>query len=71
MIYNTLMPLHKKIQKYRKAAVEDEMRAEQSFEEHKAILNALIKRDVLLAQEKMTEHVKNAYKYIIKKEESN
>ena len=71
VIYNTLMPLHKKIQKYRKAAVEDEMRAEQSFEEHKAILNALIKRDVLLAQEKMTEHVKNAYKYIIKKEESN
>lgn len=71
VIYNTLMPLHKKIQKYRKAAVEDEMRAEQSFEEHKAILNALINKDELLAQEKMTEHVKNAYKYIIKKEESN
>ena len=66
VIYATLMPLHKKIQKYRKASVENEMRAEQSFEEHKAIYEALKNRDSNLAREKMTLHVKNAYKHIIK-----
>lgn len=68
VIYTTLMPLHKKIQKYRKASVENEMRAEHSYAEHRAILDALIKRDPALAKEKMTEHVKNAYKHIKNKE---
>lgn len=68
IIYTTLMPLHKKIQKYRKAAVEDEMRSEQSYAEHKAILEALVKGDGKMANEKMTEHVKNAYKHILNKE---
>ncbi|MBR2043492.1 MAG: GntR family transcriptional regulator [Clostridia bacterium] len=68
VIYTTLMPLHKKIQKYRKAAVENIIRAEHSYEEHRAVLNALIKRDPALAAEKMTEHVKNAYKHIISEE---
>ncbi len=66
VIYTTLMPLHKKIQKYRKASVENEMRAEHSYEEHKAIYEALKNRDSKEANEKMTEHVKNAYKHIIK-----
>lgn len=68
VIYTTLMPLHKKIQKYRKAAVENRIRAEKSVEEHRAVLEALKKRDPALASEKMTEHVKNAYKHIISKE---
>ncbi|MBE6729930.1 MAG: GntR family transcriptional regulator [Ruminococcaceae bacterium] len=65
-IYNTLMPLHKKIQKYRKSSVENEIRAEHSYEEHKAIYEALKNKDSNLARAKMTEHVKNAYKHIIK-----
>lgn len=68
VIYTTLMPLHKKIQKYRKASYENHIRAEQSYEEHKAILEALKKRDPALANLKMTEHVKNAYKHIMNKE---
>lgn len=68
IIYTTLMPLHKKIQKYRKAAVENEIRAEKSYEEHKAILDALIKKNPQLAKETMTHHVKNAYKHIVYKE---
>ncbi len=68
VIYTTLVPLHKKIQKYRKASVENSIRAEQSYEEHKAILEAIKKGDTLLANEKMTEHVKNAYKHIMEKE---
>lgn len=68
IICNTLMPLHKKIQKYRKASVENKVRAEESFKEHRDILEALIKRDPVLASEKMTLHVKNAYKFISNKE---
>lgn len=67
IVYTTLMPLHKKIQKYRKTSVENQTRAERSYAEHRAILEALSKRDAVLAKEKMTEHVKNAYKHIIKK----
>ena len=67
VVYTTLMPLHKKIQKYRKASVENQIRAERSHAEHRAILEALSKRDAALAKEKMTEHVKNAYKHIMSK----
>ncbi|MEE0945965.1 MAG: GntR family transcriptional regulator [Acutalibacteraceae bacterium] len=67
-LYTTLMPLHKKIQKYRKSSVENVSRSKESYEEHKAILDALIKRDGALAKEKMALHVKNAYKHIINKE---
>lgn len=68
IIYTTLMPLHKKIQKYRKASYENHIRAEHSYAEHKAILEALAKRDPDLANLKMTEHVRNAYKHIMDKE---
>ena len=70
VLYSTLVPLHKKIQKYRKAAVENKIRAELSVEEHRAILKALSLRDGALAREKMTEHVKNAYAHILNKEEN-
>ncbi len=66
VVYTTLMPLHKKIQKYRKAAVENQIRAEQSCAEHRAILDAIMNKNGALAKEKMTEHVKNAYANIIK-----
>lgn len=68
VIYDTLMPLHKKTQKYRKASVENRIRAEQSLKEHRAILDALIKRDKKLAKEKTVEHIKNAYDSIKEKE---
>ncbi len=68
VLYSTLVPLHKKIQKYRKAAVENQRRAEHSVEEHREILNALSQKDKDLAKEKMTEHVKNAYANILNKE---
>jgi DNA-binding GntR family transcriptional regulator len=68
VLYSTLVPLHKKIQKDRKAAVENEIRAEHSVEEHREILKALSSKDGALAKEKMTEHVKNAYANIISKE---
>lgn len=68
ILYTTLMPLHKKIQKYRKASVENKTRSSQSYEEHKAILEALIAKNGELAKEKMAQHVRNAYEHIINKE---
>lgn len=68
ILYTTLMPLHKKIQKYRKASVENKTRSSQSYEEHKAILEALIAKNGELAKEKMALHVRNAYNHIVDKE---
>ncbi len=70
VLYSTLVPLHKKIQKYRRAAVENQIRAELSVKEHRMILKAISLKDGALAREKMTEHVKNAYAHIINKEEN-
>lgn len=65
---DTLMPLHKKVQKYRRASVEDKSRAAASVEEHRAIYEAIAKRDAAAAKEAMTIHIKNAYKHIFRKD---
>lgn len=69
VIYNTLTPLHRKVQKYRKASVENTKRSEDSLKEHRALLDALSKHDGALAQKIVTEHVINAYNNILKEEE--
>lgn len=69
VIYNTLKPLHKKVQKYRQVSVQNSARALVSVEEHREILNALATHDAELAQKMMTEHVINAYSSIAKIDE--
>lgn len=64
--YDTLMPLHKKISKFRRLSVENHSRAEVSAKEHREILNALKQRDSALAKHLMTEHIKKAYENIAK-----
>ena len=66
VFYDTLLPLHKKVQKYRKASVENESRADKSYEEHGAILAAIEKRDADAAFAAMRTHVENAKKHIVK-----
>ena len=60
---DTLLPLHKKVQKYRKASVENENRAQQSAFEHRAIFEAIAAHDAELASKKMVEHITNAKIY--------
>ena len=60
---DTLLPLLNKLQKVRKASLENESRAERSFEEHKAILAALEKRDGNKAKAAMERHAGNARQY--------
>ncbi len=64
VIYNTLNPLHNKVQKYRQVSVQNSIRATNSVEEHRAIFKAIEAHDAPLAQKTMTEHVINAYKSI-------
>ncbi len=66
IFFDTLLPLHKKVQKYRKTSVENESRADKSCEEHGEILAAIEKRDSAAAYAAMRTHVENAKKHIVK-----
>lgn len=66
VFYDTLLPLHKKAQKYRKASLESNSRAEASIEEHRRIYEAIIDGDSELAAKYACEHVQNAYNHIRK-----
>ena len=58
VLYDTLTPLHNRVQRYRKAALENTGRAENSFGEHKKIFEAIAAHDADLAEKYMTEHAK-------------
>ena len=59
-----LVSLHKKIQKYRRAAVSNKSRAAASLAEHKAIYEAIEKGDADKAYELSLQHIENAYNHI-------
>ncbi len=64
--YDTLMPLHKKVQKHRKKSVENNSRAQSSLEEHRKIFDAIAAHDASNARRAMIAHVENARNHIIK-----
>lgn len=66
VLYDTLMPLHRKTQKFRKASVENKSRAEASLAEHRAILDAIAAHDEDAAEKAMKQHVTNAKNHITK-----
>lgn len=66
-LYDTLVPLHKKVLKYRKASVENEVRSTHSSQEHRAIFEAIAAHDAPLAEKYMTDHIANAKEFIKKK----
>ncbi len=68
VFYNTLLPLHKKVQKYRKVSLQSQSRANESVAEHREILNAIINRDADAAETFTAKHVKNAYNHIAGKD---
>jgi len=67
VLFDTLMPLHKKVQKYRRASVENNERAQQSAREHRAIYEAIAARDAELASKYTFEHIANASNHILNK----
>ena len=64
ILKDTLLPLHTKVQKYRKASVENESRASLSVSEHRAIFDAIAARDPELAAKRTQEHIMNAAAHI-------
>ena len=66
VLRDLLIPLHKKVQKYRKTSVESDSRAIDSLHEHQAIYDAILARDPVRAEEAMRRHVSNAKMHIAK-----
>ena len=69
-LYFTLEPLHKKGIKYRKASVVRINNAEQSYEEHKAIFEAIAAGDPEAAEAAALTHIKNARDRLFKEEDN-
>lgn len=66
VIYDTLAPLHKKVQRYRHKSVENKSRAESSVAEHRAVFEALAAHDPAKAEAAILQHTKNAKSHIMK-----
>ena len=60
ILRDTLSPLHKKIQQYRRNALRTPDRASHSVREHREILQAIQAKDADLAAERMKQHIRNA-----------
>ena len=71
ILRDTLAPLHKKVQKYRRQSVSNPERAAKSVAEHRAIYNAIEAKDVALAVHLMTTHISNAMNNIIRQMNNN
>ncbi len=64
IFYDILIPLHKKIQKYRKNSLKSTSRAGASVKEHRQIYEAMAARDKAAAEQAVLQHVENAYHHI-------
>lgn len=65
VLQDTLRPLHRKTQRYRKQSISDDNRLAQSIREHKAIFDAIVAKNAELAAELMTTHISNAKEYMV------
>lgn len=68
ILEETLIPLHRKVVKFRRASIQHSGRAEKSIEEHKEILKAIEARDIKRAIELVTQHANNAKQSILSEE---
>lgn len=67
-LLDTLAPLHRRIVKYRRASLSGQQRAEQSYDEHRAILQAVVNRDGNEAERLLRRHIENARDNILGRE---
>lgn len=65
VLRDTLVPLHRKTQRYRKISIEDKTRLGNSIQEHKAIYNAIAAGDGELAAQLITTHIEKAKENMI------
>ena len=68
VIADTLRPLHRKIQNYRRSSMADTARARAATQEHRAIFEAMAAGDAERAKALTVEHITNAKASILGKE---
>lgn len=67
VICDTLKPLHRKTQRYRKISMGDDQRLTSSISEHKDIFTAIASGNAELASQLIYKHIENAKKYMIER----
>jgi DNA-binding GntR family transcriptional regulator len=67
VLRDTLIPLHRKCQRYRKISIEDKTRLSHSIQEHKAIYEAIVSGDADLASDLITTHITRAKQNMIER----
>ena len=65
VIRDTLQPLHRKTQRYRRISMADPQRVENTMREHKAMYEAIISGNAALAAELTEKHIENAKIHMI------
>ena len=65
VLRDTLEPLHRKLLKYRRVSFATPARAERSYQEHKAIFEAIAAHNGPLAEQLTIQHVQNARESIL------
>ena len=65
VLRDTLLPLHRKTQRYRRLSISDDGRLDSSIQEHKDIFHAIEAKNAELVSELMTRHIQNAKEYMI------
>ena len=65
VLCDTLRPLHKKTQRYRRLSIGDKDRLAISVQQHNNILQAIVAKDAELAQQRITEHIETAKQYML------
>ena len=67
VITDTLIPLHRKTRRFRRIAMEDRERTTKTTQEHRAIYEAIMAGDALLAKQLTKAHIANAKDHMIEK----
>ncbi len=67
VLHDTLLPLHRKTMRYRKAAIKNAERQHDSVMEHKEIIAAINAGEAEKAQKLMSAHIRNAKEHMIER----
>ena len=67
VIHDTLLPLHKKTQRYRRISIEDSTRLDKSMQEHRAIFEAIAAGNAELAEQLTHHHIVNAKESMVER----
>ena len=65
VLIDTLLPLHRKTRRYRRAALDDKSRTTHTMKEHRAMYEAIISGNAELAMELTARHIENAKEHMI------